>query len=428
MLLLLATTMPTTAMIQPDYAGHFQCIGSACEDTCCAHWNVYFDEATCRKYEGLEEGPLKALIQIKVVPEPLNSDGSAGKHFAKLNMQEDGFCPFLSAEKLCAIQGELGSEYLSVTCATYPRIAHRIDGLAERSLSLSCPEAARLVLLTPELLALGAERKYMFQWEDVEPTDGVTPRAVTMIGYFWPIRAFVLALLSDRAYALWQRVFLVGVFTRRLEALARGELGSGFLVLMQDFGQAVDSGLLRESMEAMPADLALQLDLVLRLAGLRLPRVQVTPRFIQLLEVFAQGIGNGPGATMESLIGQYKEAHDRYFEPFFRARPHILENLLVNTVFRTLFPFAHRPGEAEAVPEMGREFALLATQFALMKGLLIGVAGFYGEAFAEEHVVWAVQATSKHFEHHPRFLGETHALLVASGLDNMRGLTMLIRN
>ncbi len=412
-------------MIQPDYAGQFQCIGSACEDTCCAHWNVYFDEATCRKYEGLEEGPLKALIQIKVVAEPLEADGRAGKQFAKLRMEGDGFCPFLSAEKLCAIQGELGADYLSVTCATYPRIAHRIDGLAEQALSLSCPEAARLVLLTPELLSLGAERKYTFQWEDLEP--GATG-SVQLIGYFWPIRAFVLALLSDRAYALWQRVFLLGVFTRRLEALARGELGSGFSVLMREFTQAVDSGLLRESMEAMPADLGLQLDLVMRLAGLRLPRTQVIPRFIELLEVFTKGIGNGPGATMETLIVRYREAYERYYEPFFAKRPHILENLLLNTVFRTLFPFAHRPGETETAPEMAREFALLATQFALIKGLLIGVAGYYGEAFAEEHVVWAVQATSKHFEHHPRFLGETHALLLASGLDNMRGLTMLVRN
>jgi lysine-N-methylase len=53
---------------------------------------------------------------------------------------------------------------------------------------------------------------------------------------------------------------------------------------------------------------------------------------------------------------------------------------------------------------MARECAQLTAQFALIKGLLIGVAGFHGEAFSAAHVVHAVQAASKHFEHHPEFL------------------------
>ncbi len=77
---------------------------------------------------------------------------------------------------------------------------------------------------------------------------------------------------------------------------------------------------------------------------------------------------------------------------------------------------------------MGREFALLAIQFALIKGLLIGVAGFHKEAFSSEHVVQTVQSASKHFEHHPDFLEEAQALLIANKLDNARGLTMLVRN
>jgi hypothetical protein len=63
-----------------------------------------------------------------------------------------------------------------------------------------------------------------------------------------------------------------------------------------------------------------------------------------------------------------------------------------------------------------------------MKGLLIGVAGFHGEAFSAAQVVHTVQAASKHFEHHPEFLTMAHELLVESRMDGARGLAILLRN
>ena len=77
---------------------------------------------------------------------------------------------------------------------------------------------------------------------------------------------------------------------------------------------------------------------------------------------------------------------------------------------------------------MSREYAILVAQFALMKGLLIGVAGFHREAFSFEHVLHTVQAATKHFEHHPEFLDRSYQLLVESRLDGARGLAILLRN
>jgi hypothetical protein len=77
---------------------------------------------------------------------------------------------------------------------------------------------------------------------------------------------------------------------------------------------------------------------------------------------------------------------------------------------------------------MVRECALLTAQFALMKGLLIGVAGFHREGFAARHVVHTVQAASKHFEHHPDFLNMAHVLLMESRMDGARGMAILLRN
>jgi lysine-N-methylase len=430
-LVLLDTTLDLEGL-RPEYSGRFRCIGPACEDSCCTGWSVYFDRESCGKYERLPDGPLKVLIAAHVTPVPADVPGSLPARFAKVQLTKENACPFLDAEKLCRIQAEHGEAYLSTTCATYPRMVNRVEGLEEKALALSCPEAARLVLLSPDLQGVGREGQHR-SWRDSAEMislsrDETLPGPVAMRDYFWPIREFVLELLTNRGYALWQRLFLLGVFTRRLGGLARGELDRGFLRLLREFDAAVDWGVLRGAMEAIPADLNVQLDLVLRLAGLRLARTHIGQRFLDTVEEFKRGIGNGPGSTMESLIACYGEAHDRWYEPFMRAHPHVMENLLVNAVFRSLFPFGAKAGELNAAPDMEREFALLVAYFALMKGLLIGVAGCYREEFGAEHVVRTVQSASKHFEHHPGFLDEAHALLVAIGLDNARGLTMLMRN
>jgi lysine-N-methylase len=432
--------MRDTLHLLPEYAGRFRCIGPACEDSCCVGWHVPIDEATYNKYQTIPAGPLRTLVDVHIVPLLPDEEGLSPAQFARIQLTTERACPLLNAEKLCQIQVEQGEAFLSATCATYPRIVHQIEGAQEMALTLSCPEATRLVLLTPDLLGKNPGQHSQFRCNDNSEDDeaGMPEKGtgkpdflipgVPLIEHFWPVRNFMVSLLTNRAYPLWQRLFLLGLFTRRLGALARGELHREFAEVLHDFEAAVNSGALRVSIETIPADLRLQLDMVLRLAGLRLPRSHIGQRFLDVIDAFTNGVGNTPEATMESLIEYYAEAHRRWYEPFFHAHPHILENLLINGVFRTLYPFGSHAGRSNFKLDMEREFALLTTQFALMKGLLIGVAGFHGQAFSAEHVVQTVQAAFKHFEHHPKFLDEAYALLVSSQLDNIQGLTMLLRN
>jgi lysine-N-methylase len=342
-------------------------------------------------------------------------------------MNTENQCPLLSEDRLCRIQSEAGESFLSYTCATYPRIVASIDGRVETALALSCPEAARLVLLSPDLLSpdLIGQGCRTAEAETCSNTgqDLMSPRA-----WFLPIRQTALAVVRNRAYPLWQRLFLLGLFCRRLDAIARGELKRSVPAFLADFEAAVASGALQTAMDALPVDRKAQLDVVLRVAGLMLHRSNVRPRFVECIQAFTAGIGNGPGATLDSLGAHYAFAHDRYFAPFFSRHPHILENYLINTILRRQFPFGREGLRVGSTPEMAREFALLTAQFALTRGLLIGVAGHHGAAFSTAHVVHTVQSASKHFEHHPEFLSMAHALLVESQMDGARGLAILLRN
>lgn len=417
--------------IRPKYADSFRCIGSDCEDTCCQGWTVPIDRATWEKYQSLPESPLRVLplrvlIAANVVrdAECANTEAESEAAFAKIRMNGANQCPMLTEEHLCRIQAELGEDLLSHACATYPRIVHSLGGVEEKALSLSCPEAARLVLLTPNLLA---DAEYS------EPAGGVSASpaaeaATALPPHFWPIRAVVLKLVANRLYPLWQRLFLMDILCRRLDSITRGELKRSVPGFLADFEATVASGALRPGMDALSMDRAAQLDAVLRLAGLMLHKSNIRPRFVECIQAFTAGIGNGPGATLESLAAHYSFAHDRYYAPFMDRHPHIMENFLVNTILRCQFPYGKDGMRAGAQLDKAREFSLLAAQFALMRGLLTGVAGHHGPAFSAAHIVHTVQAASKHFEHHPEFLSMAHALLMESRIDGPRGLAILLKD
>jgi lysine-N-methylase len=238
----------------------------------------------------------------------------------------------------------------------------------------------------------------------------------------------VLNLVRNRLYPLWQRLFLIGVLCRRLDAISSGELNLVVPAFLNDFEASLASGSLGPAMETLPLDRGAQLDIVLRLAGMMLHHSNVTPRFVACVKAFTAGIGNGPGATFESLTAQYIVAHDSCYAPFVQSHPHIMENFLANTLLRCQFPFGREGMKTGVQPAMAHEFALLTAQFALMRGLLIGVAGHHGAAFSEPDVIHTVQAASKHFEHHPEFLSMVHALLVEQRMDSASGLAILLRN
>ncbi len=118
----------------PHYWKEFQCTGSACPDTCCAGWQIQIDPASLKRYRR-EEGPLGARLHNEI-------DWKEGCF-----RQYRGRCAFLNDENLCDLYLEGGGKRAFCrTCRTYPRHIEEFEGLREMSLSLSCPEAARLIL------------------------------------------------------------------------------------------------------------------------------------------------------------------------------------------------------------------------------------------------------------------------------------------
>ena len=119
----------------PEYFKDFKCIASECEDTCCAGWGIVIDDETYQKYQKVE-GAFGDRLRNEIV-----HDGGENIFVLKGND-----CPFLDKNKLCDIYKNVGEEGLCYTCKQYPRYTEEFGSLREVGISLSCPEAARIIL------------------------------------------------------------------------------------------------------------------------------------------------------------------------------------------------------------------------------------------------------------------------------------------
>jgi lysine-N-methylase len=327
----------------------------------------------------------------------LVTEGATERKHALIKLTASSSCPFLSTDQLCTLQQQYGQDFLSETCAKYPRNPHRVDGLMEQPLSLSCIEAARLVLLNPQLMPQnepgpGSYSRFLAMAQQPVPQNGNEFR------HFWDVRELCLLLVQDRTYALWQRLFLLGMFCKRLGEMV-GAHQFGFVPkLLHDYAEIVSSGKLRTEMDGIPVRATVQVQMVVQVAfGYLRQHKPGLCRIHECLENFLDGVGYHSDSGLESCARHYRDAYTNFYHPFMEEHPYLLENYLINHIFRVVFPFGQVPEDVFERPE--REFLMLCVEFAVLKGLAIGMAGHYREALSPEHVVILAQSLAKSFQH-----------------------------
>jgi lysine-N-methylase len=117
-------------IVVPRYDQRFHCIGSDCEDTsCCQAWVVGIDPAALEKYKALPPSALRTQLDECILSAESNQSQNLPGGFASIRMLPSGECPFLSGDRLCRIQKDLGKRYLGKICQEYPRQFHKVAAL-----------------------------------------------------------------------------------------------------------------------------------------------------------------------------------------------------------------------------------------------------------------------------------------------------------
>lgn len=118
----------------PDYYKNFKCIGGECKDNCCAAgWQITIDDESLEKYETME-GEIGVRLRNSI-------DWENG-----MFEQFEHKCALLNENGLCDVYCDAGEDKMCILCQRYPRHYEEFENVREISLSVSCPEAAKIVL------------------------------------------------------------------------------------------------------------------------------------------------------------------------------------------------------------------------------------------------------------------------------------------
>lgn len=268
----------------------FSCIGSACEDSCCAGWRVNIDEETYKKYKKTKDKEIKPIISKNIIR---NRSNPTSNNFAKIKMNDGGRCSFLTENSLCKIQINLGEEYLSNTCSVYPRIINNVNGVVEKSLTMSCPEAARLALLNPNGI----------QFDEIEESisgrDFVVKQLVSNtpaqfnkpLKYFWELRIFTIQVLQNRAYTLNERLILLGIFYRKIQEIVDTNKLDSIPQEIAHYVQMIANDGVKGALSNVPSQFGIQMELCKELLDYRVAHGMVSERYMKCLFETLQGIG-----------------------------------------------------------------------------------------------------------------------------------------
>lgn len=185
---------------KPSYYDEFKCIADKCPDTCCAGWNIVIDDRTMDRYRGLEKSKREyVLSHIDLDEQVYVRDGSR--------------CSFLDENNLCELYSGIGENMFCNTCRRYPRHFEEYGNLIEAALSLSCPEAARLIVDRTEI------DRYMVKADETKKSPHQNEVDRVLLANLLSVRKHIFDIMSDRSFDIYTRMYRTLIYGEKVQKL-----------------------------------------------------------------------------------------------------------------------------------------------------------------------------------------------------------------
>lgn len=376
--------------LMPEYMRDFKCIGSTCEDTCCAGWRVSIDQETMVKYKKVDHIELRKKFKTEI---SINKASErTARNYAKMKLNPTtGYCGFLT-DGMCSIQAALGEDYLSQTCATYPRFVNEIDELQEVSTQLSCPEAARVALLNSKGIQFFYEDR--LTWHNLQSSAKFSTQNTKnkLADSFWDIRIAAIRIMQDRRYRLEHRFMQLAVLADQIEDAIGSPMEVSIQGIIESFFAAMEQGneLIHET--TFPIDPQYQIKLLNKiLLTILEKKLGHNRRYGECLNDYLVGMQEVNGPDIAHLTHHFDRIKRQYYQPFIEEYEYIFENYIVNYIFATAYPLTHNRSIFENTCYLGIMYSLLRTQ-------LIGMSAHH-QGISIDLVIKLIQSFTKNFEH-----------------------------
>ena len=392
-------------IIKPKYIKEFKCVGGTCKDSCCIGWDVDIDKVTFRQYYKVQDKEMKKMFQKNVH----NNENcySEDVDYGKVKLKKGKRCPFLDEKNYCIIYSQIGEEYLSNVCTCFPRITNKIDEFYEMSLDVSCPEAARLILLKEEAI----------EFEQLEETLGkhiisgeinVKSKQAnkSSIKYFKEIRDLSIKIMQNRKYDLSERLYILGDFLEKLEEGLDYNFNN-----VNKFIKEYDMKLGLKYYEKNKLNYVIQVSFLKNiLDSLNVFEEVDSDSFKEYTKEVIQGFNFKDIQDITKNSEAYIKAFEEY-NKIIKKNDYIFENYIVNFMYNNLFPFSETKRVFDG-------YIMLLVRYSFIRFYLVG-RYLHNKRESKEEIVRFIQVFSKTTEHHKTFLADTLRELKGNEFDNI---------
>ncbi len=372
-----------------NFYKEFHCIGGICEDSCCENWEIDLDDASLKRYkkQGGDFGQrLKDNTRMKDKQFILNGTR----------------CPFLNADNLCDIFIEMGEDCLCETCTNFPRHIEEFEDLKEVSLTMSCPEASRIMLAKQEKMTFvcqeGTDAEYglkhivppksLFFWK--KPHTNKLDKSLFEV--LFVAREFLFALLQNRTFPVTERAAMVLEIGAVIQGLIeQGEYGKIESCIAdyktKDKGKWLEQ--LRKKYGNRLAEKELWMKQVLNMyEGLETIKEEWNVLLFDGMNIMH---GNGNGKDTSDFIREYGTSY-REFLHYYESKEYEFEHILVYYLFNYFLGAAY---DKDAFTKV--KFAILS--YLVILELDVAVWLKQKKKFLYADQVLVAHAYSKEVEH-----------------------------
>ncbi len=327
--------LPIHSKLIPNFYQNFYCLAQDCRDTCCINWRITFDKKDYLRLRRLDApDELKARLDQGVRRE--RSGNHKGAFYGKFDLDaNNGRCPFLEPNGLCAIQMACGHEALPTVCTSYPRKINYSPVAKEYTLSLSCEGVLQQLWDLPDGVEFVEDPLSKAEYRNTHTVPGKSLNV-----FFEPIRARCIDILQDRTLPLTERLLYLGM---ELQKLQREDWKSFDPDTWQ--GQAARSA--RAEMMQIPGNRNMYLMQNLKTLQAIGKTAENWPAAVQEALGVRQSItfatledeaaGQSPKLTTQYSPEAYEKALER-FQAAFVDREYFFENLMVALALYLDFP------------------------------------------------------------------------------------------
>jgi len=402
-----------TALV-PHYVSRFSCIGSSCEDSCCAGWRVTVDKKTFNAYRQSTHPELMPVFESSI---KRTRSQESDTNYARIELHEEtAACPLMQ-DSLCSVQKHLNESYLSDTCFSYPRSTRQFAGSIEQSLTLSCPEAARQALLSPDAFDFVENKIFVRDTSasKIKPMHGLRPETMN------EIRIFCFQVMRTQGVEVWEKLALLGIFCESLTKAIQAHNQQGIPALIEELVAGLENGSITEALKDLLPNHNYQAVVFAAMWSVR-NKSSHSASQNAILDMIAKGMATDPASEQsheQQIVNNYRRGIERLPAALGEA-PWLMEHYLLNEMFSNLFPFG------DTTPY--DHYLRLVARFGMVRFMLTAQCNSSDSLPTPALLVQTVQVFCRRVQHDSKFSQKINQALHNTGWDRLERIYGFLRS